>query len=490
MSAVARPRGGTGEQVDPRVDMVRGTGLLLLAVSLVCLQLAPRRAVDLSVLEQARQLALTEAPVTTGGWPLGPLPSLLQAPLHMLLVSTGAVSEGPVGTPDRATVVVALLGPLLAAILASRVVSAVLTLGVARRAGLLATLLISVTLLPASGWPTVPLLAAAVTAWTLARALRARAALERGRHLPKSRALQLGLGAAGPVLVAPGLLPVTLALLALVEGALGARSLRGAASRSGRGFGLALLPVAIVLGAQAAWPGAWGGALPGVSLASLGVPFASGAWVRPPWSLFGLPLLGFVVAGLVRLLSSGERILPLLSAGLLLLAFGQATPEGTVTLGACALVFLAPALSAALEPALRGPRTMALVAIAGSWTMIAGGGAVLLDDLRLTEVRETISAEATRAERAEPLLLGPLLRWRVLRREWAVPGEPLPLSELVDRSWEGEVPRATQPIHGHLAIGLIGRLANLLVPLAGILVVLGIALRDLRAGLDRTRPGP
>lgn len=118
------------------------------------------------------------------------------------------------------------------------------------------------------------------------------------------------------------------------------------------------------------------------------------------------------------------------------------------------------------------------------WGSLAASGAVLVDPLRVR------SLQLTALEAGVTSPVQPLLRWRLVRREWALPEAPVPLDEVLGAPVEGELPRAADGPQGHLALGLMGTVRSLFLPAIGLLVLVAVGLRALGAGLDRARPGP
>ena len=172
-------------------------------------------------------------------------------------------------------------------------------------------------------------------------------------------------------------------------------------------------------------------------------------------------------------------------APLLTLVLAAAAPleHGAVLLAAAVALAAVPLTAGAT--ALVGHRAgrLAMGALL-LWGSLAASGAVLVDPLRVR------SLELTALEAGVTSPVQPLLRWRLVRREWALPEAAVPLAEVLGAPVEGELPRAADGPQGHLALGLMGTVRSLFLPAIGLLVLVAVGLRALGAGLDRARPGP
>lgn len=466
----------TGRAVDPRRDLVQGAAVLALVAGLLVLRVTPAGARDQQLLARALELAAgADAP---GDSFVGLLERVAAALLHVARLATG----GTGGASELGLLLVATLGPVALAVAVASATGAAQGLGLPRRLALLASAAVGLALLPYAGWPSLEILTAAAAAWTWTRALDVRAARERGRPVGAGPGLALGLGVVTPMLLDPLLLPLSLLLLASAELALVARP-RGARTASrvalaGLGAAVPLLVALLVQAARGAAVGLgleldWGGLGAGADRLLLG----------PGGLLTEAPLLAVTALGLGVLLRAEDRLAALVPLLSLLLA--AAAPERRQAALLAAAVALGAVPLTAGATSLVGHRAGRLV-VGGllAWGALAASSAVLVDPIRVRGL-ETRAIEA-RVESP----LRPLMRWRLVRREWALPETAVPLTEVLGVPVEGELPRAEDGPQGHLALGLMGTVRSLFLPGIGLLVLVAVGLRALSAGLDRARPGP
>jgi hypothetical protein len=478
-------------EVDPRRDLVRGASVLALVVGLMALRVAPELLRDQETLRGALALAgagealPSEAgaegsgALTAGGLASGALLSALA-----LLLRAAAFLGGPEGGGELGLLLLATLGPLALALAVGAATGAAQGLGLPRRTALLAAAWVGLLLARSAGWPTLEALTAAATAWTWTQVLDLRSARERGRPVGVLAALVLGLGVVSPALFAPVLLPLSLLLLGGAELALLARP-RGTRAPEGHARTgllvaaplLALLALRIALAA----PGSGSAGL-GLSMESAGaLQRLAAAFLGPAGLLAEAPFLLVALPGLLFLLREGDRLTAGGPVAALLLA-GLVPEEARGPLLAAALALGAVPLAAGATALAGSSGGRTLLAVLLGWSLLAASGGVLVDGVRAERAAEVVS------EGEAPLQ--PLLRWRIARREWAVPGAPLPLDELLGQGHEGELAPAPAGPQGHLALGLMGTVSSLLLPGLGLAMLVLVGLRSLAAGLDRARPGP
>jgi len=466
----------TGRAVDPRRDLVQGAAVLALVGGLGALRVGPAGSRDQQLLERALELAAGSDP--SGGQAPGLLERVFAALLRIGELATGGAGSAS----ELGLLLVATLGPVALAITVASATGAAQGLGLPRRLALLASAVVGLALLPHAGWPSLEILTAAAAAWTWTRVLDVRAARERGRAVGIGSGLALGLGVVTPTLLESSLLPLSLLLLAAAELALVARP-RGAHEPSrvalaGLGAAAPLLVTLLARGASGAPIG------PGLALewSRLGAG-ADALLLGSGGLLLEAPLLAGAALGLGVLVRAEDRLAALAPLLTLVLAAAAPLEHGAVLLAAAVALAAVPLTAGAT--ALVGHRggRLAMGALL-LWGSLAASGAVLVDPLRVR------SLELTALEAGVTSPVQPLLRWRLVRREWALPEAAVPLAEVLGAPVEGELPRAADGPQGHLALGLMGTVRSLFLPAIGLLVLVAVGLRALGAGLDRARPGP
>lgn len=469
-------------EVDPRRDLVRGASVLALVVGLLALRVAPELLRDQQVLQRAAALAGAGLEGDLAG--SGPEGAGALVHALALLLRAASLLGGAEGGGELGLLLVATFGPLALALAVGAATGAAQGLGLPRRTALLAAAWVGLHLARSAGWPTLEVLTAAVTGWTWTQVLDLRAARERGRPVTVLSALVLGFGVALPTLLAPALLPLSLLLLGGAELALLARprGTRGPEGHARTGL-LVASPLVVLLALRLALAVQAGDAAGlALSLSSAGaLQRLSSAFLGPAGLLVEAPFLLIALPGLLLLLREGDRLAA--GAPVVALLLAGLVPEASRSpMLAAALALAAVPLAAGATVVAGSAGGRALLAGLLGWCLLTASGGVLVDGPR--------AVQAVAAAPAGQAPLQPLLRWRIARREWAVPGAPLPLGELLGDGQEGELAPAPAGPQGHLALGLMGTVSSLLLPGLGLAMLVLVGLRSLVAGLDRARPGP